>query len=245
MTPEFLITLPKPGVQVLAPRETQENMALARQGKRVVWSDGEKARLRLMKSDGVLAKRYPSRDEGRKFVETEVDYEWREQLLRMAYELSDTIVASWKEIYPGKDVAVVLFGSVAKGLVKGPGHLDPSNIDVTVIGEFNESERSALFDAIRSKRNELEDGMKAHYPNMSPDSRGGNAGVHIQDRKKLENDRHSQTKCLIRSGATALHDPKGIWKELEEKALQDVANEMRREDERKMRNIRKQLAYKR
>ncbi|MCL5970090.1 MAG: hypothetical protein M1450_01135, partial [Patescibacteria group bacterium] len=77
-----------------------------------------------MKQCGILAKRYPKPEQGRKFMES-VDYERRKELLEKAVHLSESIVASWKEINPDKPIAIILFGSVAKGLVKQTQNPDP------------------------------------------------------------------------------------------------------------------------
>ena len=221
MNKELLITLPKRGLKVIPPQETQQNMARAQAGEVVRWSDSEKARLKLLVSCPILAKRYPDPSIGREFMD-EVDYEWRSELLTMSYEMSEDIVQNWNKINSEKDIAVILFGSVAKGLVKKPYSTSPSNIDMAVIGNISDCERESLFDLIRPKRQVIQQRILSQCPYLEyedKDPNPGNVGVIIQDLSKLTKKKYAPTIGYIASGACTLYDPSGIWSNLEQNAI--------------------------
>ncbi len=231
--PEYLITLPRRGIRVIAPEHTQKVMELARQHKakgtrftseekQELWPDTEKTRIRLIKQCGTLAKRYPNPEDGEKFMGN-VDYQRRDELMQQAQSLSDNIVSSWQTINPNTPIAVVLFGSVAKGLVKHTEHPDPSNIDIAVIGDISQDERERLMDEIRPHRKNVQDWILGRVPFInSPEKNPGNAGVMVQHIDKLKKDRYEPTRNYIASGAIALHDPEGIWSNLEREGLQSA-----------------------
>lgn len=222
--PEYLITLPKRGLRVTPPHETQTNMRLARSGQKVSWSPEEKTRLRELINCTILKKRYPAKEDGDRFMKEDVDYERREELRCMANELVGCIVSSWRTINPQKDIAIILFGSIAKGLVKRPDHPNPSNVDLAVIGNFTPEEKSELFDGIRFKRKEIQQRTINGNTNIDPSERNpGNAGVLIQTPDKLIVNDFSATRIYIRSNAQPLYDPAGIWKKIERRALEHFA----------------------
>lgn len=219
MSKELLISLPKRGIRVIPPQETRDNMQRARLGEVVSWSQDEKIRLRQIINCGILAKRYPTAADGKRFME-EVDYAWRAQLENMAEELTCGIVLKWHQINQKKDIAVVLFGSVAKGLVRKPDHPDPSNIDLAVIGNFSPEERADLFDAIRPMRRDVQKRIISKCPKVETcDTNPGNAGIFIQDADKLSKDHYEPALRYIASNAYALYDPGGIWKQIEKEAI--------------------------
>lgn len=226
MSKELLITLPKRGIKIVPFPETIEKMERARRGERVgPWSEEEKLRLKLLTRCGILENRYSTPEEGKEFMKV-VDYERRKELLGMACELTDCIIDKWGIINPGKNIAVVLFGSIAKGLVKKSDHSDPSNIDLTVIGMFSPEEKELLFNEIRPKRTEIQERILKDCPNAA-DRAGlcvGNAGVHIQCPEKLIKNNYSGALEYIKSKATPLYDPSGIWRNLEKEALDFYKN---------------------
>lgn len=212
MKPEYLITLPRRGIQIIPPAETAANMALAKtltpggsENPRIKWSEREKTRLWLMKKDRVMSNRYPNKQNGQFFMQ-EVDYDTREMLLEQARDLTKEIADKWQEINPSSPIAVVLFGSVAKGLVKNADHHDPSNIDLTVIGKIKEEEREKLLNEIRPTRNNIRE-------------LGHNAGVLVQPIERVTKNYFSSALNYISSGATALYDPERIWSKVETDAL--------------------------
>lgn len=231
--PNYLITLPKRGLRVIAPKHTQRVMALARrhkeessrfsaEEKETLWPETEKTRLRLIKQCGILAKRYPNPKDGKKFMET-VDYQRREELLTKAKDLSTDIVSAWQDINPDKPIAIILFGSVAKGLVKHGENPDPSNIDIAVIGDITQSERERLMDEIRPHRKSVQGWILERVPFVNSSERNpGNAGVMVQNTEKLTKDNYEPTRNYIASGAITLYDPQGIWSDLENQALNHV-----------------------
>lgn len=231
-----LITLPRRGVKIIAPEHTQNVMALARKHKEEgtrftddekanLWPDAEKARLWLMKRCGVLAKRYPNPSDGEKFME-HVDYQRREELLGIAQNLTAEIVISWRTI-SNKDIAVVLFGSVAKGLVKRTDHPDPSNLDLVVMGDISKEEKERLLDIIRPKRREAQRWILQKIPFInSHEDNPGNAGVFVQNLEKVRKDNYADARNYITSGAIALYDPSGIWAQVESEALSDTVEKI-------------------
>ncbi len=219
--PDYLITVPKRGLRIIPPAETLQKMMAARHGLRVgSWTDEEKTRLRLITESGILKKRYPTSADGKLFMQ-EVDYERRNELLSYAYELSEQVVRSWETINPDKDIAIILFGSITRGLVKRPEHPDPSNIDMAVIGNITDEEKELLFDAIREKRAEVKGRILSGCVNLTGiHEQCGNAGVFIQDISKLKLNNYCPAIEYIKACATALWDPVGIWGCLEREALQ-------------------------
>lgn len=232
--PEYLMSVPKRGIQIIPPEHVRRVMAMAKQHtlegtrwsdeeKSTLWPQKERARIRAITSCKILRQRYPKLLDGQRFMES-VDYERRDQLLGYAKELTEEIVSSWQTINSDEPIAVVLFGSVAKGLVKNCRDGDPSNIDLAVIGKIKDHEKDELFDAIRNKRKEIQERILSSCNEIdSPESNPGNAGVFIQDVSKIEKGKYGDARNYISSGAIALHDPSGIWERIEDRALQIAA----------------------
>lgn len=193
-----------------------------------IWSNHEKARIRLMMNNSIFQRRYPSYEEGRSFMD-HVDDQRREELFSYAEEVTEHIVFQWEKINPSKPIAVVLFGSVATGLVKRIDHPNPSNIDLAVIGEFSEEERVQLFTGIREKRDEIQTRVLQRCSKIDSDEKNpGNVGVFIQQTQKLVNDGYKCALEYLSSNATVLYDPENIWKPIEEQALAFYIRKMRK-----------------
>ncbi len=243
--PNYLITLPKRGLKVVAPEHTQRVMAKARENKlygtrfseeekQNLWPETEKARIWLMKKCGTLAKRYPTTKEGNEFMKN-VDYGRREELFNTAKGLTSEIISSWKSINNEKEIAVILFGSVAKGLVKRTEHPDPSNIDIAVIGDISREEREKLLDEIRPHRHRIQEWILERVPFINSHERNpGNVGVIIQNIEKLKKDNFEPAKNYIASGAVSLYDSEGIWQNLELQALLSASEKMNRNKNHKL-----------
>lgn len=216
----YLITIPQRGLKIIPPEETQKKMQMAKQGIKVEpYSEEEKYRLKKMINCRILKRRYPTKEDGQAFMK-DVDLEWRDQLLDMAYELTETIVQSWRKINTNSDIAVLLYGSVAKGLTKKPTHEDPSNIDMAVIGNIGDCERLDLYDAIRPKRQEIQQRILAKCPVVNSDEiNPGNAGVTIQDLSRIRNNYYYGVRSYIAAGAKTLYDESGIWRNIEMEAI--------------------------
>lgn len=224
-TPEHLITLPATGLRIIPPMETQRNMTFAKSGilaelgNTMIWSENEKTRLQLLKSNPIYKKRFPQRESGDAYMEA-IDYERREKLLEYAIDLTDTIQSSWESINASKPLAVILFGSVATGLVKGCDSPCPSNIDLAVISAFTQEERDQLYDGIRDKRHEIQERILADCRDItSTEANPGNAGVTIQHVAKVVKNGFSGALEYIASSATVLHDPDFLWWTVELHAL--------------------------
>jgi len=246
-TEGHLLTLGRRGLRLVPPPHVRAVMARAKQHvregtrwtedeKRNLWPAEERTRLKLLQTDPILKQRYPTRQEGLEFMDR-VDYGRQYELIGLAYELTGAILDAWAEMTPGqdRDVAVILFGSVAKGLVKKPDDPDPSNIDLAVIGDFKDGERDILLNAIRPKRDEIGRKIRESVPHIeSPESNPGNAGVFVQHTDKLEASAYGQARMYISSNAIAIHDPAGIWRGLETEALKELGRRMQAKEERRL-----------
>lgn len=190
-------------------------------------AENESERLRQITNDGTLRRRYPDPDEGRDFMD-EIDFDRRNKLLGMAQEANHKIIEEWKGINPDKNIAVILFGSVAKGLVKKSDHKDPSNIDMAVIGDITDNESERLFDAIRPYRTAIQEKILSDCDKVeSDDTNPGNLGILIQHTDKLTNGHYSGAAAHIMAGAFSLYDPQDIWTEIEQYALEKMAEEQK------------------
>ena|SRR3989344_9266915 len=166
---------------------------------------GEQRRLHIITNDSILRKRYPSEEDGKKYMNS-VDMKWRQSLYAKAILISEEVAAHARGI--GKeDFAILLFGSVAKGLTRSQHDADPSNIDLAVIGEFTDQDREELLNRIRPIRDREEKEI------------GNNVGVFVQTPEKLRKTNYSTAIMYIGSSARTLYDPKGIWADLEKEAL--------------------------
>lgn len=166
----------------------------------------EATMLRVLTDDPILKKRYSCPEDGEEYMQT-VDTRWREELYRFAETVSSTIVGQTHQM--GKeDIAVILIGSVAKNLVKTKGHPDPSNIDLVVVGDFNQEEREDLLNRVRCVREQVAGEI------------GNNVGVIVQDPDKLRKNDYSVALMYVGSSARALYDPKGVWSDLEKDTLE-------------------------
>lgn len=224
--PEYFITLPETGLRIIAPEETRRNISMAKNSvnrhevkQLITWTDQEKTRIKLLNQNPILRKRFPSNEVGRAMMGN-VDYERREELLGYAQELKDEIVESWMDLHTNSDIAVVLFGSVAAGLVRRRDHPDPSNIDLAVIGNISDESKNMLFERIRPKRKEIQQKILSGCPYLNTlEQNPGNAGVFIQDKEKLRKNNFQCALEYIASNAYPLFDDHGIWKVIEQEAL--------------------------
>lgn len=235
-----LISLPRRGLKIIAPEHTQKVMVLAQkhlaegtrftpEEKKDLWLDTEKARLRLIIHCPILKNRYPTSTEGKELMEN-VDYKRRLFLLNLAIGLVPEIIFAWKSISSREEVAIVLFGSVAKGLVKKVENLDPSNIDLAVMGNISQKEREELLDQIRPARKRVQELILTDVPFInSSEKNPGNVGVIVQNTEVLTRNYFQPTKNYIASCAFPLYDPTGIWQGLEQQALLLVSEQMRKE----------------
>lgn len=181
-------------------------------------------RLLQISNDGPLRKRYPSPEAGLKFMQT-VDFDRRNYLLRLAQSATEKIVDEWKKINSETEIAVIVFGSVAKGLVKKNDDPDPSNIDMSVIGNISDSDRDKLYDAIRPYRKSVQEDILGTSGEVnSPEKNPGNLGICIQHTDKLTNGHFSAMAGYIGSGAFPIYDPSNIWGDLEKNALSRLAD---------------------
>ncbi len=209
-------------------------MLLPPQAKPVQDSDiRESQRLSQIHNDGVLKNRYPTQQSGEAFMQT-VDMNRRQTMLTMAGEAAEKIISEWRDINPDKEITVVLFGSVAKGLVKNCEQSDPSNIDMAVVGDITDDEKEALYDAIRPYRKEVQDQLLASCGNVEVgDSNPANLGVSIQHISKLTNGHYSGMVNHLKAAAFPLYDPEGMWHELEGNALEKLAIEKKEKESKK------------
>jgi predicted nucleotidyltransferase len=174
---------------------------------------------RLVEACPILANRFPSQESGTRFMR-DVDYVRRDELFGMAVELSEVIAIKWQETNPPAPIAIILYGSVAKGLVRHPDHPDPSDIDLAVIGTFSDRQQEVLRHRIADKVEEIHDRVVATAPGISSENRERfYACVKMQHRDKLTKNNFSTALNYIQAGAVTLHDPSGLWHSIEQEAL--------------------------
>lgn len=214
----LLISVPKRGIQIFPPAETAHKMSQARRGEVVTpFSLEEKVRLRELIHAKILERRYPTKQCGRAFM-SDVDYEWGNQLLKLSQAFTTVLVYAWKEI-SNKPIAVILYGSISRGLVKRPDHSDPSNIDLAAIADFTDCEKEEFFDKIRPARETIRGYILSKTPAINPDSKGGNVGIHLNTIRSLEVSNYSSTINYLQAAAVPLYDPDRIWERLEGEAI--------------------------
>lgn len=206
-------------IEAIPPHATANIARVVFENQPLPNTEGE--RLRRMTIDKSMKKKYPTSQHGVDFM-SEVNYGRCEELFAFAQELAfDTseetpgILTSWQKINPNKPITIALFGSVAKALTKKSEHCDPSNIDLAVgIEGITQEEQQQLFDAIRSKREDIKKRILSGCPNTAENSNGGNAGVHIQNLTKLKR----AMLTYVASGAYPLYGHE-IWHQIEEEEI--------------------------
>ncbi len=236
----YRISLPRRGITMRAPEHVAKIMETAKkhkvertrynpQEREELWPEREKARIWLIKNCSILRKRYPNPQAGREYMQR-VNPQRQEELLTIAHELSNETIEEWKKISSNGRIAILLFGSVAKGLTKDCSDPDPSNVDLAIIGDIKDDERIALLDAIRPARDRIKTRILEQCGGQldSPEANPGNAGVFVQDISRLTVNNFSTAMNYIGSNAIALHDPAGVWKNIEGQALDAAGVKMRR-----------------
>ncbi|MFA5932839.1 MAG: hypothetical protein WCV81_01075 [Microgenomates group bacterium] len=193
------------GLIVLLPSESTKAISSAIL-KNNSLPEEECQRLKILVDDPHMKKRFPTPNSGRQYMYS-VDLNWRQYLYAEAQKMTSHIVDEAKRL-DLNNFAVLLFGSVAKGLTRDKYHDDPSNVDLTVIGDFTENTRNELFDYIRPYR--AQGGERIH----------NNIGVHIQNLEKLTRNNYNEALTYIGSLARPLHDPSGIWQKIEHDAIE-------------------------
>ncbi len=218
----LLISVPCRGLKILPPSGLESFVEKARRGERVnPPTDLDKIKWALVLYSNILRKRYPTTNSGQEFM-TQVCYERLDELTELANSMTMCIVEKWKNIAPDTEIAVILFGSTTRGLVKNSSHPDPSNIDLAVIGNIDDYHKELLYDAIRPTRKSTQEIILKNCSisdNSADIQNSGNAGVHIQNIEKLTKNDFQQTIEYLKANATALYDPAGIWSGLENEAL--------------------------
>ena|SRR3989344_9055019 len=192
------------GVIIALPTEASSSIAQST-GVNTCLDPLEQTRLRIIANDSILNKRYPTILDGRNYM-SQVDYEWHTRLYAIAEEASETIKQACA-IMGKRDIAVVLFGSVAKMLSRSLNHPDPSNVDIAVIDRFSGQEKNELFERIRPYRKHSEAEI------------GNNLGVHVHHTDQLKRGDYHQALHYISSSAKTLYDPVRIWQTTEREAL--------------------------
>lgn len=225
---EQLVWLHERGLVVALPPESSRRITMDTVRGRCL-SPLESTRLRILNSDPIVTLRCPSEDYGVRYM-GKVDPVSRETIYYpLAEKLSNGIVNAVKSM--GKvsahnpneaEVAVLLFGSVAKCLSRNVADKDPSNLDIVVIGEFDDEEKHELFTRVSKVRADVRKELLSYNPSsrITPDM--ANAGVHIQRSEQFRKGDYGWAIQMIGSSARALYDPLGIWKTIEDEALATV-----------------------
>jgi hypothetical protein len=248
--PNELISIPRRGLRHALPESVDTKVRDFRVGSflhrdvyrrvRPQWSSDDLVRFDLILNSSVLAQRFPHPDAGRKLMGV-VDYNYRNELFGYSLDMSKIIQNAIYTMpsYFDKYYAILLFGSIPRGLVKRPGYFDPSNIDIAVIGNFNSSERDYIFDHIRQDRHDLQDYMlRQNKMWRMPFEQRCNVGVHIQDQGKITGNSFSTALQYISSCAYPLYDNYHVWSEIESDAIAYYNKKFEKKRERKLNNRR-------
>lgn len=191
------------GVILSLPPQSTERIACATSETPI--STLERQRLNIIRENPILRQRYRNSADGVKYM-GRVDLGWRSTLYDLAEEVSEKIKCEAGDM--GKtEIAIVLFGSVARTLSRRPDDPDPSNIDIAVIDSFTLEEKNELFDRIRPYRIEGQVII------------GNNVGVHIHRTDQLTNGDYCLALQYIGSSARALYDPASLWRDIENEAI--------------------------
>lgn len=169
------IYIPDRGVAVALPEKCAAKSYIDPVAKQVTSNDlMESYRIGGIRSDSILAKRYPNPEVGWRYMAA-VSTEWGAKLTDDAIKMGQELAEASRSM--GKDqFAVVLYGSTARGLVKCPKHRDPSNIDMAIIGDFNLDERSSVLDKVRPLRESISSQILIEEKSRSCSCQGEYAG---------------------------------------------------------------------
>lgn len=205
---EQMYWLPRRGVIVTLPPHVTREIA----GPISRWEDITPAaghRLALLDKESILKKRFPNSEIGNDY-RNRVDMVWRGALLHEAMYMAYAIKEAVKQVtgFAEEEFAILLFGSIARGLSRSRQDADPSNLDITVIANFTEDQREQVFYIIRPNRERGRERIR------------NNIGVCLQTPSKFTNDHYALTLELIGSCAQPLHDPGNLWGQLEQEALE-------------------------
>ncbi len=233
------VYLPERGILVELPNHLAQSIQVCPDTGNVSMDPAQRAFVRSVMNNTILRNRFPGREDGAFFMES-VSPEWREFLMKKAYEMSDVIVNANRD-QANRDIAVLLFGSVARNLVKRRNYHDPSNIDLAVVGKFeSEQEVNDLYDSIRPARvrisSEITRGEKCSccsVENYDPQKCRANkvgspaagpydfprVGVSIKTADQAKKSGYINARVWLSGCAKPLYDAQGVWKEIEEEAL--------------------------
>ncbi len=196
-----------------------------------------------IQNDRTLRRRYPQEEIGQRFM-TQVDHDWRETLYDRALDLTGSIQNAAREIGVQR-FAVVLYGSVARNLVKRPGHPDPSNIDIAVVGSISCQEKDEMYRLIRNDREEVTTRIKDEEKNaIEARTEGlaldrvtkaklgridreidpiGRAGVIIRSVPAVKESDYDLVLWYMAGCGQPLYDHDGLWAQLEHEAMPHLA----------------------
>ncbi len=194
----------------LSPSFTAEIAYSICRGEQINLLQGQ--RLSIIETDPILKKRHAESGEGCNYGNnymSRVNLEWRETLLKEANLMARVIRNSAVELgFADEEFAIILFGSIPRGLSRTRTDEDPSNIDLSLIGNFSDYDREAILNRIKPTRDEI--GGKI----------GNNTGVFVQSGDRLKRENYQPVVQFIGACAEPLHDPGGIWQRLEKEALE-------------------------
>lgn len=209
--------------------------------------DLELARLAAIAGNTILKQRYPTPTDGSAFMQR-VSSDWRKYLLGEAFEVARSLADICNDM--GRErFAILIFGSLGRDLVKRPCDFDPSNIDISVIGQdIQPEDRRVILNEIRSARKTstarikhteaeqfcngrcsptLQESCKFFCTSAETESKNPlieRVGVHVQPESKITNSRFADAINLyISSSAIVAQDITGFWQQVEQQALQTIA----------------------
>lgn len=151
--------IPRRGLLVELPQSCAQDIKFSSETGNAVLDPMTREQLKNIMNCPILRARYPHVEDGEKFMNS-ISPQWRDGLLKEAKTMGAAIKTAFWTIGK-KSFATILYGSVAKNLVKSLIHPDPSNVDIVVIGDFDTQEKLEIMDLIRPTRQEITTNIKA------------------------------------------------------------------------------------
>ncbi len=240
--PSRSLYLPERGVLVELPSTCAQGVAVCPKTGNVTVDPMDRAHLKAIMDDAILAKRYPSTEHGEKFMDR-VSPQWRNRLLEKAGVVTEAIIKACF-LVDKKQVVILLYGSLAKNLAKKRTDEDPSNIDIAVIGGFDWSEKMQVLGLIRPVRElvtaqvknceQCRDGTSGcpcqSWPSYKYQSQNeinipnenlpiDRVNVIIQTPEIVRQQGYGVARNYVASCAKVLYDPEDLWKKIENETI--------------------------
>lgn len=207
----------------------------------IIFGSQDKTRVAGIMYDTSLKRRYPTPQDGEEYMDR-ISPEWRDKLLAKAQIMTEGLIEISRRLGHNR-FAVVLFGSIARKLVKHPHDPDRSNIDLAVIGDFSSQDRETVLNEARPLRQRLNAQIKFEEescvckdtrcacvaPDFQPKQLKGSVshgditidrvGIIVQSVESVTKDDYSGARNYMGASGRALYDPSGLWMAIEQETL--------------------------